>query len=315
MKAVQITAFGAPEVLRVNEVERPTPGAGEVLVEVGASSVNGHDSIIRSGGLKIMSGRTFPIGTGLDFAGVVAAVGPDVRDHRVGDRVWGMVHPRRRHVTAAAAEYVVVAADRVSATPAGLAAADAASLVATGTTALIGLRDVVRVASGDRVLVRGAAGGVGTAAVQLAHALGGKVTALARERYAPVLRELGAAEVLDRDTASDQLGSFDVVFDTVGTELNCFRGRLDRGGRMVTIALSGPAVAAIATSTVHGGRRIRAFSANPDAAVLRDLAGFVTAGTLRPVVAGVYPLADVAAAHQAFERGGVVGKHVVAVTG
>jgi NADPH:quinone reductase-like Zn-dependent oxidoreductase len=316
MKAVQITVFGAPDVLRVNDVERPTPTANEVLVAVEASSVNGHDTIVRAGGLKMVSGRKFPIGLGLDFAGVVTATGPDVRDLRVGDRVWGTVHPRQRHLTAGAAEHVVVPADRVTAIPTGLSAVDAASLVVAGTTALIGLRDVVRVASGDRVLVRGAAGGVGTAAVQLAHALGGKVTALARERHAPLLRELGADEVVDyTGTTSDQLGPFDVIFDAVGTELNCYRGRLDRGGRMVTVALSGPAIAAIAASTVHGGRRIRTFSANPDAAVLRDLAGFVTAGHLRPVVAGVHPLADIAAAHQAFERGGVVGKHVVAVTG
>jgi NADPH:quinone reductase-like Zn-dependent oxidoreductase len=171
----------------------------------------------------------------------------------------------------------------------------------------------VRVASGDRVLVRGAAGGVGTAAVQPAHALGGKVTALARERHAPLLRELGADEVVDHSgTTPDRIGPFEVVFDTVGTELNRYRGRLDRGGRMVTVALSGPAIAA---STVHGGRRIRAFSANPDAAVLDDLAGFVAAGRVRPVVAGAHPLADVVLAHQAFERGGVAVKHVIAVTG
>jgi NADPH:quinone reductase-like Zn-dependent oxidoreductase len=122
MKAVQITRFGAPDVLRVNDVELPAPGAGEVLVAVGASSVNGHDTIVRAGGLKLVSGRKFPTGVGRDFAGVVAAIGPDVRDHRVGDRVWGTAHPRRRHRTAGAAEHVVVPADRVAAAPADLSA-------------------------------------------------------------------------------------------------------------------------------------------------------------------------------------------------
>ncbi len=84
---------------------------------------------------------------------------------------------------------------------------------------------------------------------------------------------------------------------------------------MVTIGLSGAALAAIAASSVYGARRIRTFSANPDAALLRDLADYVTSGALRPVVDSVYPLADIALAHQAFERGGVVGKHVVAVSG
>lgn len=316
MKAAQITGFGTPDVLRVTDVDRPVPGAGDVLVAVEASSVNGHDALVRSGALRILSGRRFPIGFGLDFAGVVAATGADVTAHRVGDRVWGTVHPREKHATAGAAEYVVVAGDRVAAAPVGLSGAEAASLVVAGATALIGLRDIVHLRAGERVLVRGAAGGVGSAAVQLAHAMGGHVTALARDRHAPALRDLGADEVLDHTTTTpDRMGPFDVVLDTVGSELGRYRSLLTRTGRMVTIGLSGPAFAAIAASAVHGSRRIRAFSANPDAAVLRDLAGHVDSGALRPVVDGVYPLADISSAHRAFERGGVLGKHVVAVAG
>ncbi|WP_369032574.1 MULTISPECIES: NADP-dependent oxidoreductase [Streptomyces] len=315
MKAVQITSFGAADVLRVNDVERPAPGAGEVLVAVEASSVNGHDVIVRAGELKMVSGRRFPIGVGLDFAGTVVETGADVAGHRVGDRVWGMVHPRQRHTTGGAAEYVVVSADRVAHAPVNISPVEAASLVVTGATALIALRDSVHAVSGERVLVRGAAGGVGTAAVQLAHALGCHVTALARDRHAPILAELGADEVLDYgSTTSDRIGPFDVVVDTVGSELHCYRSRLAKGGRMVTVGLSAGALAAIAASSVHGSRRIRTFSANPDTAVLRDVAGHVTSGALRPVVDSVYPFADIAAAHQAFERGGVVGKHVVAVS-
>ena len=316
MKAVQITSFGAPDVLRVNDVDRPAPGAGEVLVLVEASSVNGHDVLVRAGKLKMVSGRRFPIGVGLDFSGVVAAAGAGAEGYRAGDRVWGTVHPRQRHATGAAAEYVVVHADRVSPVPAGVSPAEAASLVVAGATALIALRDTVHVASGERVLVRGAAGGVGTAAVQLARALGGQVTALARDRYAAVLGELGAGKVLDYGTATpEQTGPFDVIIDTVGSELSRYRSRLAKGGRMATVGLSATALAAIAASSIHGARRIRTFSANPDAAVLRDVASHVSSGALRPVVAGVYPLAGIASAHQAFERGGVVGKHVVAVSG
>lgn len=314
MKAVQITGYGAADVLRVNDVDRPAPGAGEVLVSVEASSVNGHDVIVRAGELKMVTGRRFPIGVGLDFAGVVAETGAGVEGYRIGDRVWGMVHPRQRHTTGGAAEYVVVSADRIAPAPAGLSPVDAASLVVTGATALIALRDSVHLASGERVLVRGAAGGVGTAAVQLAHALGGQVTALARDRHAGLLTGLGADEVLDHgSTTSDRIGPFDVIVDTVGSELNCYRSRLAKGGRMVTVGLSASALAAIAASSVYGSRRIRTFSANPGTAVLRDLAGHVTSGALRPVVHGVYPLADTAAAHEAFERGGVVGKQVIEV--
>jgi NADPH:quinone reductase-like Zn-dependent oxidoreductase len=93
MKAAQIMSFGAPDVLRVAETDRPAPGAGEVLVSVEASSVNGHDTIVRAGGLKMVSGRMFPIGVGLDFAGVIVTTGPDVDGYQAGDRVWGIVHP------------------------------------------------------------------------------------------------------------------------------------------------------------------------------------------------------------------------------
>ncbi|WP_330277516.1 NADP-dependent oxidoreductase [Lentzea sp. NBC_00516] len=314
MKAAQFMSFGAPDVLRVVEIDRPAPGAGEVLVRVEAASVNGHDTIVRAGGLKMVSGRTFPIGVGLDFTGVVVTTGSGVEDYRAGDRVWGMVHPRERHTVAGAAEYVVVTADRISPAPAGVSAVEAASLVVAGSTALIALRDSVELAEGERVLVRGAAGGVGTAAVQLAHAMGGHVTALARDRHAAALGALGADVVLDHSTTTpDQIGPFDVIVDTVGSELARYRRRLAKGGRMVTIALSGPALAAIAVSSVHGSRRIRTFSANPGYAVLDDLADHVTSGALRPVVHSVYPLTDIAVAHEAFERGGVLGKHVIAV--
>jgi NADPH:quinone reductase-like Zn-dependent oxidoreductase len=313
MKAAQIGRFGGPGVLSVSEASRPAPGAGEVLVRVEASSVNGHDVMVRAGRLKMVSGRKFPIGTGLDFAGVVAEADPGADGYRAGDRVWGTVHPRQRHVTGAAAEYVAVPADRVAPAPANISPAEAASLVVAGTTALIALRDSTHLQSGERVLVRGAAGGVGTAAVQLAHAMGGHVTALARDRYAQALGDLGADRVLGYDATPEQTGSFDVIIDTPGSDLESYRRRLTRNGRMVTVGLSASALAAIAVSAVHGSRRIRTFSANPDTAILQDLAGYVTSGALRPVVSGVFPLADIAAAHQAFSRGGTLGKHVVTV--
>src|SRR3954465_5951837 len=162
MESAQITRFGGPDVLHVNDIERPAPGPGEVLVRVGASSVNGHDVLVRSGQVRMVSGRRFPIAAGLDFAGEVTETGSGVESYRAGDQVWGMVHPRQRHTTAGAAEYVVVPAGRIAPTPAGAAGAavapagriapprgglspvDAASLVVGGATALIALRDSVR---------------------------------------------------------------------------------------------------------------------------------------------------------------------------
>ncbi len=315
MKAVQIFSYGTPDVLTVTEVRRPEPGPGEVLVAVAASSVNGHDSLVRSGAMKIVSGRRFPIGLGLDFAGVVAATGSGVGGVDTGRVVWGTVHPREKHAVAGTAEYVVVPADRVAPVPLGMSAVEAAALVVPGITALAALRGATRLASGESVLVRGAAGGVGVAAVQLAHASGGRVTALARSRHAAALTGLGAERVLDyTEVTPDQIGAFDVIVDTVGTELARYRRHLTKGGRMVTVGLSGPAIAAIAASTVHGSRRIRTFSADPRTAQLTELADQVAAGTLRAVVGGVHPLTDIASAHRAFDQRGAWGRQVVQIT-
>ena len=104
-----------------------------------------------------------------------------------------------------------------------------------------------------------------------------------------------------------------MIIDTPGSDLESYRRRLTRNGRMVTVGLSASALAAIAVSTVHGPRRIRTLSANPDTAILADLARYVASGALRPVISGTYPLADIAAAHQAFSHGGTLGKHVVTI--
>ncbi len=315
MKAAQIFSYGAPDVLTVGEVERPEPGPGQVLVGVAASSVNGHDALVRSGAMKIVSGRRFPIGVGLDFAGFVAAVGTGVDSVRPGEPVWGTVHPREKHAVAGAAEFVVVAADRVAPMPDGMSAVRAAALVVPGITALAALRGATHLQAGESVLVRGAAGGVGTAAVQLAHALGGRVTALARTRHTSALTDLGAERVLDyRETTPDDAGTFDVIVDTVGTDLARYRRRLTKGGRMVTVGLSGPAIAAIAASAVFGSRRIRTFSADPRTAQLTELTELVTAGAIVPVIDGVYPLTDITAAHRAFDRGGAVGRQMVQIS-
>jgi NADPH:quinone reductase-like Zn-dependent oxidoreductase len=104
-----------------------------------------------------------------------------------------------------------------------------------------------------------------------------------------------------------------VIVDTAGSDLECHRRRLARNGRMVTVGLSASALAAIGLSTIHGSRRIRTFSANPDTALLRDLAGHVVSGALRPVVSSVFPLADIVAAQKAFSQGGILGKLVIDV--
>lgn len=316
MQAAQFRRFGGPEVLEVVTVPRPAANPGEVLVHVEASAVNQHDTFLRDGTLKMMTGRKFPMGLGLDFAGVVAAAGPGVDSIAVGTRVWGMVSPKARHVTGSAAQYVAVPANRVAAFPERLSMVEAASLVTPAESAVHALRDVAQAKGGDRLLVRGAAGGVGMIVVQLAHAMGTHVTALASARDADFVTACGADEVLDYHAVKPQdIGPFDVIIDATGRDMLSFRRRLNRHGRMVTLNFGSPsAMASIAASTVYGFRRIRTFSGYPDRQLLTDIAHYIETGALRPIVDTVYPLARIADAHRALNRPRNPGKLVLSTT-
>ncbi|MGW3342012.1 NAD(P)-dependent alcohol dehydrogenase [Nonomuraea rubra] len=316
MRAALFDRYGPPEVLYVGTVPRPVPAPGEVLVRVHAASVNGGELHGRAGKVRPVTGlmqRGWPKRMGLDFTGEVAALGQGTAGPRVGDRVWGVLG----RTFGSNAEYLTVRPRHLSLAPAGLDLVEAAALP-VGTTAITALRDKARLRPGERLLVRGGSGGVGVVAVQLGKALGAHVTALAGARNLGLVRDLGADEVYDYATTSPaDLGRFDVVMDTVGTDHPAYRRLLTPSGRMVAIAFDTTRVAAslayIAASAVHGGRRVRAFSGNPAHRLFADLTRYVESGAVRPVVDTVFPLEDVAKAHRALEAGGVRGKIVIRI--
>ncbi|MDT0616444.1 NAD(P)-dependent alcohol dehydrogenase [Streptomyces lancefieldiae] len=313
MRVVQYDRFGPPEVLRVNEMPVPRPGPGEVLVEVHAASVDAGEIAFRSGRMRRISRAKFPHGTGGDFAGRVSATGPGVQAWQAGDAVWGLMP---HFVFGSLADYVAVPQKRLARAPKNLSLLEAAALPVSGTTALTALTDKAHLAPGERLLIRGATGGVGSIAVQLGKALGAHVTALASAHNLGWVTALGADEALDyRTTRPADLGRFDVIVDVVGTDLGSYRARLARRGRMVALAFD---TDRIFTSILGSGlraavapRRFKLFSNNPSADRIAELTRFTEAGSIRPVIDSIFPVADVAEAHRRLEAGGVRGKYVI----
>ncbi|WP_406117393.1 NAD(P)-dependent alcohol dehydrogenase [Streptomyces anulatus] len=312
MRAALYDRYGPPEVLYEGRVPAPVREPGEVLVRVHAASVNGGELYGRAGKVRLVTGRRFPQRTGLDFVGEVAEVDPTVAGLRAGDRVWGLLG----RTFGSAAEYVSVRPRRIAYAPGNITPTEAVSLLAGGTTSLTALRDKAGLRAGERLLVRGASGGVGSVAVQLGKALGAHVTGLASAKNLDFVRDLGADEALDhRATPLSDLDRYDVILDTVGTEHRALRQRLTAGGRLVSIAfdIDHPvrSVGYLLGSAVHGRRRVRFFSGNPKHDLLAEVTAYVEREDLRPVVDTVRPLAEIAAAHRALEAGGVRGKHVI----
>ena len=319
MRAARYDRFGPPEVLYEGTAPVPPLEPGFVLVRVGATSVNGGELWVRSGRVKRATGSKFPKSIGVDFAGQVEAVDPATSGVAVGDRVWGAL-PRDQYIRGqrgAAAEFVAVHPRQLSPSPQGMEPVDAAALP-SGTTAITALRDKAMLQRGESLLIRGASGGIGTVAVQLGRHYGAEVTALVGAGNLDRVRDLGAHHALDyRATPLSELGRYDVVLDTVGTELPALRKLLSPGGRMVAITVDPDhmvsSMAFIARSTVYGSRRVRFFSGAPKSDLFADMTALVEQGAVHPVIAAVYPLASIADAHRALEKRGGFGKHILTI--
>ncbi|WP_204039542.1 NAD(P)-dependent alcohol dehydrogenase [Acrocarpospora phusangensis] len=312
MRAALYDRYGPPDVLYEGKVPVPQIKPDEVLVRVHAASVNGGELAGRAGKLRLVTGRRFPQRTGIDFTGEIAEVGPSVAGLREGERVWGILGRKFGSV----AEYVAVRPRQTAPAPADLTMVEAVSLLAGGTTSITALRDKAHLKAGERLLVRGASGGVGSVAVQIGKLFGAHVTALAGPKNLDFVRDLGADEVLDYHTTHPSgLGAFDVIMDTVGTHHPAYRRLLAPGGRMVAIAFDLEnlltSLSYILGSAVHGSQRVRFFSGNPGHELFAELTRYAENGDIRPVVDTVHPLAGIAAAHRALEAGGVRGKHVI----
>ncbi len=323
MKAVVQDRFGPPDVLQLADTDMPEVGASDVLVRVHAAALNPADwHILRGDPLvaRLMGvGLTRPKArvAGIDAAGVVAAVGANVRGLRAGDAVLGFCR-------GAFAEYACAAADAVVAKPAGLTFDQAAAVPVAATTALRGIRDVGEVQAGERVLVNGAGGGVGTFAVQIAAALGAEITGVCSTRNVELVRSIGAAHVIDYTTEdfADGRTRYDVILDNVSSlPLTRLRGALTPKGTLVLNGggspghVFGPVAGMLRAMAANAfvSQRLRPLPSRQDRDELLAVTGLIEDGKLMPVVDRTYPLADTVEGLRYLEQGHARGKVVVTV--
>lgn len=306
MKALYLSKSGAADALTYDEIPRPSPGEGEVLIEVHAAGVTATELMwIPTWTTPAGDKRSFPIVPGHEFSGVVVELGPGVIGISVGTRVYGL---NDWFENGAQAEYCVTRPEFLAPKPESIDHAPAASVPIAALTAWQGLFDRALLAGGQSVLIHGAAGSVGSFAVQLARWRGAHVIGTASAHNAEFVHELGADEVIDYKATrfEDAVRDVDVVFDTVGGEtLDRSWAVLKKGGKMITIAAQGE-------HTEDPAVRDAFFIVEPDSSQLAEIARLIDGGRLRPVVDSVFPLSR---GRLAYEHKPVRGKIILSVAG
>ena len=321
MKAIVFHEYGSPDVLRFEEVDAPVVEDDQVLVRVLAASVNpldwhgmrGEPYVMRAGG-----GFTKPKNNGLgaDLAGRVESVGKNVTEFQSGDEVFGMS-------MRTCAEYVRVSREGIVPKPVNLTFEQAAAVPVGAITALQGLRDKAQVQPGQKVLINGAAGGVGTFAVQIAKVLGAEVTGVCSTRNLDLVRSIGADHVIDYTSQDFTKGEerYDVLFDAVGKRSlsECRRALRPQGTLVIVGAADGrwigpmipPLKAAVLTRFVS--QKMVFFMSKRSKADLLFLKSIIEEGKVTPVIDRSYPLSNVAEAIRYLEEGHARGKVVITV--
>jgi len=319
MKAIIHRRYGPPDVLKLEELPRPEPGPGEVLVRVRAASIFAGDVHVVRGTpffVRFQTGLRRPRSPipGIDLAGVVEGTGPEVTDLRTGDEVFGFA-------AGSLAELVCVPAGNLARRPANVSLEQAAAVPEAGMTALQGLRDQGRVGAGQRVLVIGASGGVGTFAVQIAKALGAEVTGICGPANADLVRSIGADHVVDytRTDVTTAAARYDVIFQLAGTASpRRLRRALEPGGTLVLSSGEGrlagvDRILAAIVLNPFVRERLAVFVTKENGTDLGILADMMAAGQVTPVIDRTYPLAKAGEALAYLEAGHARGKVVVAI--
>jgi NADPH:quinone reductase-like Zn-dependent oxidoreductase len=310
MWRIQYHRYGGPEEMRLEQVDVPEPGRGQVRVKVRAASANPADWKVRAGNLRLVSGSRFPRGMGHDFAGVVDAVGPGVTQRKVGDEVFGISGIR---AAAAFAEYLVTAEGGAYLKPPSVSFEAAAAMPMASVTAWSGVVDRAHIGAGQNVFIAGCLGGIGRSAVQIARMRGavvaGNCSAAGREEALALgVRDVGDYRAFD---VAGRRAQFDLVFDTAGglSAAQC-NSMLRPGGRAVHAAPTPRTMATILISPRHS-----IASGNPTPTRMAGIAEASERGELAPKIARVMPFSDAIAALTELEKAGQPKGKLVIVPG
>ena len=322
MKAIVYRCYGSPDVLEFTDVAKPVPNDNEVLVKVKGSSVNPLEWHYMRGTpylVRFMSGLGAPERTGLgtDFSGVVEAVGKDVSKFKVGDEVFGASY-------AAFAQYITVREDRsIVLKPANMTHQQTSSVAVAGITALQALRDIGKIEAGQKVLINGASGGVGTFAVQIAKSFGAEVTGVSSAKNHDMVRSIGADHMIDYKTENytETDKKYDLIIDMIGNHsLLTNRQVMTEQGRLVMVGdstgdwiepLLGPLNSLIISPFVD--QKFEMFIASLKRTDMKKLADLMENGKLTPIVDVTYPLSETADAVRYSESGRAKGKIVIVI--
>lgn len=314
MKAAVIDRYGSPDVLRYGDVNQPEIKPDQMLVRVYASSVNPIDWKIRKGLLQFLTGYQFPMILGFDIAGEVVEVGSQVTRFRVGDAVYARLD---QIAGGAYAEYAAVAEQVAAHKPTNMSYEEAAAVSLAGLTALQALRDEGHLVAGQRVLINGASGGVGTYAVQIAKVLGAaSVVGVCSAKNTDLVKGLGCDRVIDyqqQDFTQDD-AQYDVVFDVVGNRSfdDCKRILQPNGYYVTTQPYPTNYVQSFLTAFLPGPK-YKVILLKTNAADLDFLKQQTEAGHIRSIIDRAYPLSEAAAAHLHGETERTVGKVIITI--
>lgn len=318
MRAIRINKFGGPEVLKLEEIERPVPASDEILVKVFASGVNPTDWVIRNGGNDFLKPLLkLPMTLGWDAAGIVEELGSDVTGFEIGDEVYGI--PNFPGEGGSYAEYCAAKASGFALKPKSISFNEAAGVPLAGLTAWTGIFEFGKLKAGQRILIHGASGGVGSFAVQFAKARGAYVIAVASTQNLDYLKELGADEVIDYKTQrfEDLLHDIDVVFDAAPHRDNNERIRsvkvLKEGGILVSVNIDFPFNDAVQQALAQKNTIGELAAVQVRGDWLQEMAQLIDEGKVKVVISKIYPLEQVTEAHKESETWHVRGKLILEI--